>query len=123
MLEALGLPHHRVRDASFLRGSCRVRRHALRVARRLAHADVQIVAKASRRDAPTSDERDAWERAPVNSAPRVKPNVKNLKSPSNGTAVGTALQNESSQPQRSDWLDDSRGGTRTHDPGIMSAVL
>jgi hypothetical protein len=28
-----------------------------------------------------------------------------------------------SQPQLSDWLIDSRGGTRTRDPGIMSAVL
>jgi hypothetical protein len=36
-----------------------------------------------------------------------------------GTALGTSPQNESSQPPVSDWLVDSRGGTRTHEPGIM----
>jgi len=28
--------------------------------------------------------------------------------------------NDMSQPQSSDWLIDSRGGTRTRDPGTMS---
>ena len=40
-----------------------------------------------------------------------------------GAKVGAKPKNNSSQPPVSDWLTDSRGGTRTHDPGIMSAVL
>ena len=32
-------------------------------------------------------------------------------------------RNDMSQPQSSDWLIDSRGGTRTRDPGIMSETL
>ncbi len=36
-----------------------------------------------------------------------------------GTSVGTSPRNDSSQPPVSDWLVDSRGGTRTRDPGIM----
>jgi hypothetical protein len=35
----------------------------------------------------------------------------------------TPPRNNMSQPQSSDWLTNSRGGTRTRDPGIMSAVL
>ena len=46
-----------------------------------------------------------------------------LKPIATGTSVGTTPLNDSSQPPESDWLDDSRGGTRTRDPGIMSAVL
>jgi hypothetical protein len=38
--------------------------------------------------------------------------------------VRNAVPNKkSSQPLDSDWPVDSRGGTRTRDPGIMSAVL
>jgi hypothetical protein len=40
-----------------------------------------------------------------------------------GAEAGATPQNQSSQPPVGDWLADSRGGTRTHDPGIMSAVL
>ena len=47
-----------------------------------------------------------------------------------GTAGGTsAVQKENVLPAHADktfcqkHLLDSRGGTRTHDPGIMSAVL
>ena len=36
---------------------------------------------------------------------------------------GALPPNDASQPREGDWLVDSRGGTRTRDPGIMSAVL
>jgi hypothetical protein len=32
----------------------------------------------------------------------------------------TIPRNDMSQPQSSDWLTNSRGGTRTRDPGILS---
>lgn len=40
-----------------------------------------------------------------------------------GPAVGRVPRNDTSQSCVSDWPVDSRGGTRTRDPGIMSAVL
>ena len=40
-----------------------------------------------------------------------------------GRAVGRASRNDTSQPVLTDWPFSSRGGTRTRDPGIMSAVL
>jgi hypothetical protein len=39
------------------------------------------------------------------------------------TVLSTAPRNDTSQPQSSDWLIDSRGGTRTRDPGIMRRGL
>jgi hypothetical protein len=64
-----------------------------------------------------SDERDRWEKIAAQldePAPTSDEKVDEV-----GTALGTSPQNESSQPPVSDWLVDSRGGTRTHDPGIM----
>jgi hypothetical protein len=40
-----------------------------------------------------------------------------------GTAVGTSPHADSHENVVSRSLPNSRGGTRTHDPGIMSAVL
>ncbi len=40
-----------------------------------------------------------------------------------GTSTGTAPRHDKSQPPGSDWLSDSRGGTRTRDPGIMRSNL
>ena len=39
------------------------------------------------------------------------------------TELGTRARDKTGQPPVSDWPIDSRGGTRTRDPGIMSAVL
>ena len=41
----------------------------------------------------------------------------------NGTSAGSSPEKKNEPTPVSDWLVDSRGGTRTHDPGIMSAVL
>jgi hypothetical protein len=89
---------------------------------------VQMVARIYGRYAPRSDERDRWEKiaaqqdAPAESG-AVGTAASAEKSDGMGTAVGTAPENDSSQPPVSDWLLSSRGGTRTRDPGIMSAVL
>ena len=85
---------------------------------------VQMVAKVYGRYAPTSDERDRWEKiADQLDAAREMERQKTKRVGETGTTVDTRPQNDSSQPPVSDWLVDSRGGTRTHDPGIMSAVL
>jgi hypothetical protein len=63
---------------------------------------------------PSQQERDKWERIC---------DAQDKESAAACTIPCTAPRNDMSQPQSSDWLTDSRGGTRTRDPGIMSAVL
>lgn len=66
---------------------------------------------------------DRWEKIAAKlDAPQEK-TERNDKADDLGAKVGAKPKNNSSQPPVSDWLTDSRGGTRTHDPGIMSAVL
>ena len=98
------------------------------VARQLGHADVTMVAKVYGRFAPRSDERDRWEKI---AAQMDALHEKTAKNRAVGTAAGTAsadaLRVEKEITLASNDADegyaDSRGGTRTHDPGIMSAVL
>jgi hypothetical protein len=84
---------------------------------------VAMVAKVYGRFKPDSEERDRWERI---AGARDKE-----KWPSR---VATDVATERAEAEKSheeapatDWAaeasDDSRGGTRTRDPGIMSAVL
>ena len=77
-----------------------------------------MVAKVYRRFAPRSDERDRWERIAAQ---------QDAKSNEMGTATGAALAVPNNDKARksvdSRALPSSRGGTRTLDPGIMSAVL
>jgi len=85
------------------------------VARQLGHRDVVMAAKVYARFVPKHQERDRWELAA--SALDIE------KWPELGTLAGTVPDTKSSQPLVSDWPVSSRGGTRTRDPGIMSAVL
>ena len=121
-LVALGIPHHRMHDARHFYAIRAVRAgtpYEL-VARQLGHADVQMVATRYGRYAPRSDERDRWEKIAAKlDAVKTRGAKSAKKVRGMGTAVGTSPQNDSSQPRLSDWLVDSRGGTRTHDPGIM----
>ena len=90
------------------------------VARQLGHADVQMVARVYGRYAPRSDERDRWERIAAELDVQTSGNPSEM-----GTVVGTEAPGKAAgQPPLSDWpVVNSRGGTRTRDPGIMSAVL
>ena len=73
--------------------------------------------------APRSDERDRWEKiADAQDAERDAAK-KTKKSEQMGTSAGTSPEKQHEPSTVSDWLVDSWGGTRTHDPGIMSAVL
>ena len=71
------------------------------------------------------DERYRWEQIVADQdAAREKARAEKMKEISDmGARTGAAPENNSSQSPESDWLANSRGGTRTHDPGIMSAVL
>ena len=115
-LVALGLPHHRVHDARHFYAIRAVRAgtpYEL-VARQLGHADVQMVAKVYGRFAPRSDERDRWERI----AAQLDEKVAEM-----GTVAGTSAAPKKSENVVTRSPTSSRGGTRTLDPGIMSAVL
>ncbi len=92
------------------------------VARQLGHVDVVMVARVYGRFVPTNIERDRWERA---ASALDAQRFAGL-----GTAAGTEAatnplpeKTKSSNPLGLDDFENSRGGTRTRDPGIMSAVL
>jgi len=123
-LVALGLPHHRLHDSRHFYAIRAIRAgtpYEL-VARQLGHADVAMVAKVYGRFAPRSDERDRWEKV---AAERDREALE--KTNAHGTAAGTSPSpnenDKAHKPLDSRALGNSRGGTRTLDPGIMSAVL
>jgi integrase len=93
------------------------------IARQLGHRDVAMVAKVYGRFKPDTEERDRWERIAAardkakwprgvaNDVAKEESGVENLDEDSPAT------------PREREASNDSRGGTRTRDPGIMSAVL
>ncbi len=89
------------------------------VARQLGHHDVVMVAKVYGRFTPNHEERDRWEQA---AAALDKEKWGGL-----GSTVGSTPDapesTEAANPNEASDFDSSRGGTRTRDPGIMSAVL
>ena len=88
------------------------------IARQLGHANAVLVLKVYGRFMPSQQERDKCERLAHlqdEEAARI--------AEASCTVACTPPRNDMSQPQSRDWLIDSRGGTRTRDPGIMSAVL
>jgi integrase len=121
-LRVLALPHHRVHDARHFYAIRAIRAgtpYEL-VARQLGHANVQMVATIYGRFAPRSDERDRWEK--IAAAQDAAADAAREKKVSDlGTVAGTAPEHTTGQTPVSDWPVYSRGGTRTHDPGIMSA--
>jgi integrase len=93
------------------------------VARQLGHRDVVMVAKVYGRFVPNTVERDRWEQA---AAALDKKKWKDLGT-SQGTSASVARKKLDARRPATDgghgsW-ENSRGGTRTRDPGIMSAVL
>ncbi len=89
------------------------------VARQLGHRDVVMVAKVYGRFVPSHQERDRWEQAAAALDREKWGDV--------GTTVGTIdappeREEVANLSEASDFAD-SRGGTRTRDPHIMSVVL
>ena len=142
-IRALGLPHHRLHDARHFYAIRAIRAgtpYEL-VARQLGHATIAMVAKVYGKFLPNSDERDRWERiaadqdrmamggmlTQANLARGEKTPVKTpetpTKTPTMGTAMGANVESLLPPNAVTPWGFNSRGGTRTHDPGIMSAVL
>ncbi len=122
---ALGLTGYRLHDARH-HWAVRMIRAGMPlelVARQLGHRDVVMVARVYGRFVPTTVERHRWERAAST--------LDREKWPTLGTLGGTAIAGPAAEAARGPSVTpaippdyrSSRGGTRTRDPGIMSAVL
>jgi hypothetical protein len=89
------------------------------VARQLGHRDVVMVAKVYCRFVPNHQERDHWEQA----AAALDIEKCGQMGTAKGSSSSMAENSEVANVNDASDFDDSRGGTRTRDPGIMSAVL
>ena len=124
-LRALGLDGFRLHDARH-HWAVRMARAGAPfelIARQLGHRDVAMVAKVYGRFKPDTEERDRWERI---AAGRDREKWPGRIATDVATAAGEPenLHEESpATPDECEASDSSRGGTRTRDPGIMSAVL
>jgi integrase len=124
-LRALGLEGFRLHDARH-HWAVRMARAGAPfelIARQLGHRDVAMVAKVYGRFKPDTEERDRWE--------HIASDRDAEKWGGKGAARGAKAEAESEKQDEespatlleSEASGDSRGGTRTRDPGIMSAVL
>jgi integrase len=80
------------------------------ISRQLGHANAVLGLKIYGRFMPSQQDPDRWERMC---------DIQDRESAAACTIPCTTPRNNMSQPQSSDWLTSSRGGTRTRDPGIM----
>jgi hypothetical protein len=93
------------------------------IARQLGHRHIAMVAKVYGRFKPDPEERDRWERI---AAGRDQEKWKNLGAKGGATNQEKVPNLHEESPAslcKCEASKDSRGGTRTRDPGIMSAVL
>jgi integrase/recombinase XerD len=84
------------------------------LARQLGHANAVLVLKVYGRFMPSQQDRDTWEKLA---------DLQDRASEARGTVRGTVPRNNITSDELSSMKSNSRGGTRTRDPGIMSAVL
>jgi hypothetical protein len=92
-------------------------------ARQLGHRDVAMVAKVYGRFKPDTEERDRWERiAAARDAEKWRGSVAKGVA-ATGEGVEKVDEESPATHYEREASEDSRGGTRTRDPGIMSAVL
>jgi integrase len=126
--EKLGIQNYRLADQrhSFTVRAARAGTPAELIARQLGHANAVLVLKVYGRFMPSQQDRDRWELlAAAKDAEAAK-----LPAGSGGSDVyhhvyhaDEPQDSKSRKPMGPRDLESSRGGTRTRDPGIMSAVL
>jgi integrase len=132
-LKALALAHHRLHDARHVYAIRAVRAgvpYEL-VARQLGHADVAMVAKVYGRFAPGHQDRERWEHVADARDREEFGELFREKIAGHGALDGAVGPRGPHKPREKKWGSDeasgscenSWGGTRTRDPGIMSAVL
>jgi integrase len=124
-LRALGLEGYRLHDARH-HWAVRMARAGAPfelIARQLGHRDVAMVAKVYGRFKPDTEERDRWERiAAARDVEKWPGRV--AKDVAMDAAESEKLHEQTpASSETREGYDNSRGGTRTRDPGIMSAVL
>jgi hypothetical protein len=121
-LRALGLEGYRLHDARHHWAVRMARAGApFELARQLGHRDVAMVAKVYGRFKPDTEERDRWE--------RIASDRDAEKWGGKGAVRGAEPEGERENqreespatPYEREASDDSRGGNRTRDPGIMSS--
>jgi hypothetical protein len=101
------------------------------VARQLGHADVAMVAKVYGRFAPGHQDRERWEQVADARDREEFGELFHEKIAGHGALDGAVGPRGLHKPREKKWGSDetsatcenSWGGTRTRDPGIMSAVL
>ena len=93
------------------------------IARQLGHRDVAMVGKVYGRFKPDTEERDRWERIAAGRDEEKWPGRITTDVASAAAELEKEHEESPATPLECEALDDSRGGTRTRDPGIMSAVL
>jgi len=124
--EALAIEDYRQKDQrhSYAVRAMRAGTPAEIIARQMGHVDAIMVLKVYGRFAPSQSERDRWERiAAAQDKERAKAANTKKRSVPFRVPSPKAPKNEIAQPIEIARLASSRGGTRTLDPGIMSAVL
>ena len=121
--KVLGIDDYTMRDMrhSYAVRAARAGTPAELIARQLGHANAVLVLKIYGRFMPSQADRDKWEQ--IATAQDAETARAAKKVAQMGAQAGALPRNNESQPPLSDWLPSSRGGTRTRDPGIMSAVL
>ena len=120
--KALSIENYWVRDArhSYAVRAARAGTPAELIAKQLGHANATMVLKVYGRFMSEQGDRDCWELAAA------AMDVKNAPIPfpvPDAQATSTVESTKSPNPLGLDDFESSRGGTRTRDPGIMSAVL
>ena len=93
------------------------------IARQLGHRDVAMVAKVYGRFKPDTEERDRWERIAATRDAEKWPSSGAMGRAEVGETPENSHEESPATLSACEASDDSRGGTRTRDPGIMSAVL
>jgi len=121
--QSLGFLDYRQHDQrhSWAVRQARVGTPAELIARQLGHANAVMVLKIYGRFMPSQQDRDKWEQLATIQDQR---DAITQSSGSVRGSVNVAPENtKAANPRRASGLRNSRGGTRTRDPGIMSAVL
>jgi hypothetical protein len=124
-LRALGLEGYRLHDARH-HWAVRMARAGAPfelIARQLGHRDVTMVAKVYGRFKPDTEERDRWEHIAAARDEAKWPRGVTMDVAKESTDGEKAHEQSPATLSEREASDDSRGGTRTRDPGIMSAVL
>jgi len=121
--KALGFANYRQHDQrhSWAVRQARAGTPAELIARQLGHSNAVMVLKIYGRFMPSQQDRDKWEK--IAAAQDHQDAIAVVSGSVHGSINLTTESTNAANSKRISGLPSSRGGTRTRDPGIMSAVL